>query len=1254
MYIHHGEEVDKSTGRDSSTTSMLQETSNDVNDSVNSSSYFISYPSVTIYHAGLLHVPTTLGPPSNEGPDLRESPSLPTHICVTSPYQLPHSLSIYTDAPPGPVFQGHEYIPSDLGHSADAQWIINKSLAIPTTSAGLPLTLSANTPDLSSAGNEQPQPHSGSTIVQSSDNYTDSGYASRGSVKRRGPHQKIQRMSLQPTPAAHLSDSKTIYSDNSSIADMSHNIYISELAEEIAAVLPLWDTPVHHLTSLSTALPDLLKAFAIMISREFPGELHQRLKCFVYRSRREISDAVIKTFVVDDESSYNELNNATGTDNMSLEDKLRLWQSNENRPLTYDPVDRLPWDDGLATDDDFEDFAGLREYRTTLQRSQSFEWLLQSVLVEVNMHIPEDKNAKSEIRKKIISHLGEPVRISRKEITVDHQMRFLAPWIAEFLASEDYDLLPHEALSRVLVMTGVGCHAWATTCLEYVQTVWPKTGPRVLGLYIDLLRPSSLGSTSRCILSDNTVLLAQVTSNGKSIAVDAIGSAYSIAEAGEVMAWLSAAVGSSPVDRTISYHYPSCEIRDFWRPLPLAATSTKINKICVIENRSGDPLYNPWGPTDKRGECWFLLFRNPAMVEGYPVPRRPEPNTGMEMSLDTIALLANVRKLSNFGGRLMLKGFSTILIPTGSDDGVVYWHAVHNEDGEYISYCDPKAKEAARKYPKALSVGDLESSRHILGWCANVNNMTGARGANYNIGWSGLMQPPPGCAFEKVSIVGGMFITAGMSCILGKKDKAVHIRTRDDYTMRLKWVHKKHVVLYDTKERRAWMVDGVSALLHLVRASLKHDQADSFNDLFLYNDFSLQESPAAGTGKSASINVLTNKQNLNLPLYAKPDDMKEEVSINAESGTQSRVLSRTRRDYCFRDRVESICDVLEQIIAHQADVSTEDGVGFRVKTTLRRQLEGFDFMDVATDEDPIWPRVTTLRATGRGWVDFTRAIHAVTLFGSGFGDLIRPVSDAGTAKACGVCQLNTDVPKGQDYLTVCVPELQDILQKRGTRVTNPWRLVDNIYWHAPDKTFDPCRCGKLSILAKTKDDRVQVLLPSSFPKLLRGGFKSPPDLASTPRGALLFGHSSRFPLWWKDRGPPKEGQPEDFEMEDMEGAFNDSGIGSSLGPSSAGGASSDDSSSASANVHSPSPIREIAGLGKRGVDSDEDERLEAKRQKSTVESHTGLGFTEMLDEDMVQIDGRDNVGKTWEARFDGFLNNVGNWNRKGKGKERAI
>ena len=419
----------------------------------------------------------------------------------------------------------------------------------------------------------------------------------------------------------------------------------------------------------------------------------------------------------------------------------------------------------------------------------------------------------------------------------------------------------------------------------------------------------------------------------------------------------------------------------------------------------------------------------------------------------------------------------------------------------------------------------------------------GSPSANYSIAWSQLPKTHQGCAFEKVTISGGQFVSAGASFLIGKKDNPVFVRARDDYLSQLRWISKKFVILYDVGDRRAWMVDGVSALLHLVRASLKQNQEDDFTDLFLFDPRDLVEADPGRVGKAAAIAVLTNDRNRNIRLHRGPDDSYEEETTKQGGGIE-RVTKRKTTFYCFKDRVDHIYHILEQMIAHQSQVDSQDGVGFKVKTSPRRQLEGFDFMDIASDEDPLWPRVMTLASMGVGWVDFARAMHAITLFGHGFGDLFKSSSDS------QICAHWNEVPKGLDYLAVCVSDVKEILKKRGCTISNPWRLVDDIRWHNPEKIFGPCKRSRKSAMQKCCD-RAQVLLPSRLPSLWARNYRSPSRLEDA--GAVIFGHNRKLPLRWGDSGDPEEGEPS-ASNENLSVSPSDSGIGSSVGstPSSGG------------------------------------------------------------------------------------------------------
>ncbi|KAI1359628.1 hypothetical protein F5Y08DRAFT_332178 [Xylaria arbuscula] len=863
---------------------------------------------------------------------------------------------------------------------------------------------------------------------------------------------------------------------------------------------------------LVAALPRSISAEQLPI---LSAALPDLLKAF---SISQISKAVVDTYTIEEQE---------------IEQEARMNHQVIN-DTGYEASSSDQGDDNPLENDVSEDYPEITEYRQTLVNSVAYSGLLRSVIGEVTLQTPSGgKDVHGDIRKKILGFLHEPSIISQRSAPEMKRFGFEFPWIRNYLVSQEYKQPINEVLPQAMVIVGVENQSFVTTCGEYIGTVWPTIRPQLLSLCMDLLS-NPHGSYVDRTCFDGTKISAKVNHDGSIVELGAIGNVYYLAEIGEVMIWLNAAFDSSSIGDGLYYRTPGL---------------------------SAD--------VDSRGRCWINLFGNRPVVSGYPIPRRTAKGTGAEMSLDLMAHLVDAKRVSDFSGSILIKGCSAALIPTQRTEDMIMWHLVFDQSGGYLSYTDPRVKNTLKDTIKGLTRGALENSRHILGWCSSVLNHTGAADANYSIGWSSLKPPAPGFAFEKISIVGGMFVTAGVSTIIGKRDRAVHFRCRDDYTMQLKWISKKFVVLYDVQEKRAWLLNGASALLHLVRASLQHDLNDPFKEQFLYQESALLDSPSNPySGKDAAVRVLLNPQNLGIPLYAKPDAKRVETTIH--QGREVKVESSTQTNYCLKDRIEDICNVLEQMMAHQADTCTQDGVGFKVKASDRRHIEGFDFMDIATDEDPCFPRQVTLCSSGRGWVDFVRAIHAVTLFGSRFGDLISPAKT--NADTCASCYSNMNLPRGQD-----------LLAKRGSKATTPWRLVDDIYWLTPDKTFEPCHPGQ-------KCDRVQVLLPATFPKLWGRKFKSPGDLGQAPRGALIFGHSRRFPLRWGDRGDPEQGHADqDNDVEGLQSSMQDSGIGSSLDSSSGNDTQSPPSTSSSSQsrertrtpVHTPERENESDQRSKR-------------------------------------------------------------------------
>ena len=544
------------------------------------------------------------------------------------------------------------------------------------------------------------------------------------------------------------------------------------------------------------------------------------------------------------------------------------------------------------------------------------------------------------------------------------------------------------------------------------------------------------------------------------------------------------------------------------------------------------------------GQCWQSLFHNPSIVLGYPIACRPtlESGLGLEIPLDILIALADASSITSFNDKALIKGYSTMLIPVRQVDNMIIWHLLYNEDGSRISYIDCRVADLTHIDPL-----NLETCRHILGWCSRArsfvgendlnllkscdfNGILGAPDANYDIKWSGLGKPSVRHAWEKITISGGSFVNINSEFVIGKKEKPICSNIHNGYKSRLKFIAQQYVLLYDVNDRRAWLVDGLSALLHLVRASLEHDEKDVFNEHFLYKQGQLQEGAANRDGMRAAMDVLLHPENCAVRLYADDVEIWEEETIQkvgAVAKESEVVLRKKTTFYYFKDRVLEIFAILEKMIDHLNYTTSENGVGFRLAGMPKNVLEGFDFMDVATQKTPIRPHMVTLSLSesGCGWTDLARSLHAVTLFGKGFGDLIQPVTD-GCQRSCEDCGYGIKLPPGKEYLGVSVSLLEQILATRGSTETNPWRLVDDIYWHTPGAIFEACQCSNHAYSSRKARNRAQVLLSTKYPKLWARTFASLKGLKSD--GAVMFCHNWKFPLRWSHQ-PPAEGASIEYD-----------------------------------------------------------------------------------------------------------------------------
>ena len=193
-----------------------------------------------------------------------------------------------------------------------------------------------------------------------------------------------------------------------------------------------------------------------------------------------------------------------------------------------------------------------------------------------------------------------------------------------------------------------------------------------------------------------------------------------MAEIGEQLAWLGAALRSSPYDVGVAYCTPF--ISDIYvntglklknRTLPGTDILCKIDFVTECEDL---PLKT------SNGQCWHNMFRNPVLVKGFPIPHRPQPHIGLEIPLNLMAGLIRTQRADSFNGSLYIKGFSAMLVPTKSYANLLIWHLLYNKDGTRISYLDNTSH-----HTENMNLHDLVKVRHMIGWCSEARNYAGTK-----------------------------------------------------------------------------------------------------------------------------------------------------------------------------------------------------------------------------------------------------------------------------------------------------------------------------------------------------------------------------------------------------------------------------------------------------------------------------------------------------------------------------------------------
>ncbi|KAL7914184.1 hypothetical protein GGI35DRAFT_490474 [Trichoderma velutinum] len=749
----------------------------------------------------------------------------------------------------------------------------------------------------------------------------------------------------------------------------------------------------------------------------------------------------------------------------------------------------------------------LLHYEQFITVSDAYQWLLTKIR-QHSLLTFQEPNTMLEIGTTIRNRLRaqEPLRkmSSRKPLSVV-EMTFYFDWKLDRSMPDAGPSPPCEdALGRMVCLTGSWNEAQAATVRDYMEQTWPRSGHVLITLMQTLLSTpegqkcsyqAHEDLTSKHKSSVGAERLTACVQSSSLCCISVTGGPYFVSEISEQIGWLASALQSSsdhhgPVACTPSVNDLQVNIQDE------GSNTQTVFGSCNLSLNFKTADTSELSP----GFCWGRLFCDPFLVRGYPILRRTQPNTGLEMSLANMAAIIGSQQVVQWGERMIIKGFNMLMIATLAAADIIVWHLIVSEQPEErISYIDSRLDTLDCETIQGISLRTLEERRHVIGWCSKVTDLCGDATANLNIKSSGLREPPASIVIDRLYIEARGDFGAGLNMSFNKKEKPFWLMRENDYPSLLKWVGVQPIVFYDVADHRAWLTDGASALLHLVRVSLHLDENDpeSVYD-WVFDVTKFKDKWHGFSGRLAALKTLKSWDNLNLNIYV--------------IGKQRRGDGRFETEYAtLETRVKKILHSIEILIDKQVMSSSQDGIRIPQTLDIRRDIIGFDIRDIIDPCSAIRARITHVDSWGHGWIDLIPSIGTTTIFGRGFGDLISP------EEPHALCSEWKCVPKGKDYMAASVATLQMLYERRLLRMEpglSLGEMTSKIVWVSPSgsELFKSCECLQRNT-SNTEDghfhtNSVQLLIAKKSwrSRLVHHGSTPVDVMALDEKGAVVFGH----------------------------------------------------------------------------------------------------------------------------------------------------
>jgi hypothetical protein len=395
---------------------------------------------------------------------------------------------------------------------------------------------------------------------------------------------------------------------------------------------------------------------------------------------------------------------------------------------------------------------------------------------------------------------------------------------------------------------------------------------------------------------------------------------------------------------------------------------------------------------------------------------------------------------------------------------------------------------------------------------------------------------------------------------------------------------RMEVILSDSATRQHWLADGASVILHICRAWLSQPHPGYAPGDVADKLWSSQDAGAP----SKSLAVLTSIENRELELYV---SQVKRVSIPSKSGI-SLEFAVERQWYLFQDLAHRYFKWIEQIrdraskSRHSADFDL---------VRQGNKIIGFEFMDLLRSDSRIEPCVLELGAGAAAWLPYARSTDTVHIFGSGFGELVRPILTTGDSHYR--CGQQSAAPRDGDYLIAPLSVMKETIE-RFRHTSTCVQLSHGLHWWNVDEAFRDCECQRLRPSGRCTSlvKRLHGVRPGESGT--QTSSRLPMIFARCPTAAIIMGYEPQLLVKYPLAAESSVSASVDRGARQQHGTTKDSRqnkrLASDSGYASNVGNSSHDSQSSSFISEEPSPEE----FRIRGAASETGGRKLTKRRKT--------------------------------------------------------